>query len=175
MKYAKNESKKIGIEIISKDVSSNIVKLLDSNSIYEIEKDNNGNIESIDYNPKIVNEVLSLASKISTDNFKKVEKKKDGVITKLPFGLITNNIFLENLGPNIPVRILLDGNVLSSLKTDVREYGINSALIQISVRIEANIDIIIPFRKKNIKIVNDIPISIKIIEGNVSSLLSNNY
>ena len=98
--------------------------------------------------------------------------KNDNIITRIPMGMVTNNLFLENLGPKVPVRLNLVGNVLTSLKTRVKEYGMNSALVEISIRIEANVEILVPLRVEQIKIVNEVPISIKIVEGNVSSLLS---
>ena len=173
MKYAKIESKKIAIDIISKGVSDEVITLLDDNDIFYTEKDNNGNVEIINYNSKVVNEVLSVSSKRALENFEKIEDKNDGIVTFVPLGIVTNNIFFENLGPKVPVKLNLDGNILTSLKTNVKEYGINSALIQISVRIEANVQIIIPFYTKEISVINEVPISIKIAKGNVSSILNN--
>ena len=172
IKYAKIESKKIGIDIVSKNVSDEVVRVLDKNDIFELDKDNNGNIEMINYNTKVVNEVLGVASKTVIKNFDILSTKNDNIITRIPMGMVTNNLFLENLGPKVPVRLNLVGNVLTSLKTRVKEYGMNSALVEISIRIEANVEILVPLRVEQIKIVNEVPISIKIVEGNVSSLLS---
>lgn len=172
IKYAKIESKKIGIDIVSKNVSDEVIKVLDKENIFDIEKDNNGNIELIDYNTKTVNKILSVASKTVVKNFDDIEKKDDGIVAKVPMGIVTNNLFLENLGPKVPIRLSLVGNVLTSLKTRVKEYGINSALVEISIRIEANVEVLVPLRVEQIKIVNEVPISIKIVEGNVSSLIS---
>lgn len=172
IKYAKIESKKVGIDIISNGVSDEVVKVLDKNDIFTLDKDNNGNIELIHYNTKVVNEILSLTSKVVMNNFKEIKKRKDGIVTYIPIGIVSNNIFLENLGPKVPVKLSLVGNVLTSLKTNVKNYGINSALVEISVRIEANVEILIPLKTGEIKIVNEVPVSIKLIEGNVSSFLS---
>ena len=172
MKYAEIESKRIAIDIISNGVSDEVIKTLDKKDIFYTEKDNNGNVEVIDYNSKVVNEVLSVSSKKVIKNFEKVENKNDGIVTRIPLGVVTNNIFFENLGPKVPVKLSLDGNVLTSLKTDVKEYGINSALIQISVKIEANVHIIMPLYTKEINVINEVPISIKIAKGNVSSILN---
>lgn len=172
IKYAKIESKKVGIDIISNGVSDEVVKVLDKDDIFTLDKDNNGNIELIHYNTKVVNEILSLTSKVVMNNFKEIKKRKDGIVTYIPIGIVSNNIFLENLGPKVPVKLSLVGNVLTSLKTNVKNYGINSALVEISVRIEANVEILIPLKTGEIKIVNEVPVSIKLIEGNVSSFLS---
>ena len=61
------------------------------------------------------------------------------------------NAFLSNLGPKILVKINLIGNVVSSVETKVRNYGINSALIEIYANIEVTEEVIIPFQKERIK------------------------
>ena len=172
IKNSKIESKKIAIDIISKDISKDVIDILNKNELFIIEKDINGNIELIDYDTKTVNKILLITSKQVSKNFRKLEKNKDGIIMNIPMGAITNNIFLENLGPKVPIKLVLNGNALTSLKTKVKEYGINSALIEVSVKVEANIDIVVPFRSNEIKVVNEIPISIKVVKGNVSSILN---
>lgn len=171
IKNTKIESKKIAIKIISKNVSNDIIKELENKELFIVEKDNNNNIEMIDYDSKVVNELLSIVSKRITKNFNELEKKNN-IVMKVPIGVVTNNIFLENLGPKIPIKLVLNGNVFTSLKTNVKEYGINSALIEVFVVVEANINLIIPFRTSEIKVVNEIPISIKVVKGNVSSILN---
>lgn len=165
------EGKKKGIEIISNNIYDDISSYLDTNELFIVEKDNNGNIEMIDYNTKVVNNILSIASKRVINNYDKFFINSNGIIKNIPIGVVTGNIFFSNLGPKIPVKIRLDGNVLTSIKTKVKEYGINSALIDIYVRIEVNFDIIVPFYSKKIKVYNDVPVSMKVVKGNVSSIL----
>ena len=172
---SKNIVKETGMNIISENVSDKIIKILDKEELFKIEKDANGNIESIDYNTKVVNEILKEVSIISYNNFKKYEKEKDGVVTYIPILSGSKNIFFSNLGPKVPIKLILDGNVITSLQTDVKEYGYNSALIEISVKIEANTEVVLPFKTRNEKIVNIVPVSIKIVEGDVSPLLNTNY
>ena len=172
IRYSKIKSKKIAIDIISKNVSDDVVKILDKEDLFLVERDNLGNIETVDYNSKVVNEILSDTSKRVVKNFQDLKSINNGIIMKIPVGIISNNVFIQGLGPKIPVKIILDGNVLTSLDTKVKEYGVNSALIEVSVKIEANIDVIIPFKTSEIKVINNVPISLKIAKGNVSSILN---
>ena len=172
---SKNIVKETGMNIISENVSDRIITILDREELFKIERDINGNIESIDYNTKVVNVILKEVSNISYNNFKKYEKEKDGIVTYVPLFSGSKNIFFSNLGPKVPIKLILDGNVITSLQTDVKEYGYNSALIEISVKIEANTEVILPFKTTNEKIVNIVPISIKIVEGDVSPLINSNY
>ena len=172
---SKNIVKETGMTIISENVSDEIINVLDKEELFNIEKDINGNIESIDYNTKVVNEILKEVSNVSYNNFKKYEKEKNGIVTYIPLFSGSKNIFFSNLGPKVPIKLMLDGNVITSLDTNVREYGYNSALIEISVKIEANIEVILPFKTSNERITNIVPISIKIVEGNITPLLDKNY
>lgn len=172
---SKNIVKETGMNIISENVSDKIITILDKEELFEIDKDINGNIESIDYNTKVVNQILKEVSLVSYNNFKKYEKEKDGVITYVPLFSGSKNIFFSNLGPKVPIKLILDGNVITSLETNVKEYGYNSALIEISVRIEANTEVVLPFKTSNEKIVNIVPVSIKIVEGNITPLLDKSY
>lgn len=171
MTTSKNIVKETGMNIISENVSDKIIDILDKEELFKIEKDNEGNIESIDYNTKVVNIILKEVSNISYSNFKKYEKENDGIISYVPILSGSNNIFFSNLGPKVPIKLVLDGNVVTSLQTDVKEYGYNSALIEVSVRIEANTEVILPFKSRNEKIVNIVPVSIKIVKGNITPLL----
>ena len=171
MTTSKNIVKETGMNIISENVSDKIIDILDKEELFRIEKDNEGNIESIDYNTKVVNIILKEVSNISYSNFKKYEKENDGIISYVPILSGSNNIFFSNLGPKVPIKLVLDGNVVTSLQTDVKEYGYNSALIEVSVRIEANTEVILPFKSRNEKIVNIVPVSIKIVKGNITPLL----
>ena len=173
IEYAKIESKRVGIDIISKNISKEAIDILKTNNIFNVEKDNNGNIELIDYNTEVVNKILMDSSKIAVENFNDFKKNEDGLVTKVPMGIITNNVFFENLGPKVPIKLDLNGNVLTSLKTNIKSYGINSALVEISIKIEANLIILVPLRSEEINIVNEVPISIKLVEGNAINLLSN--
>ena len=75
--YSENIVKEEAINLVSKNISDNIIKILDKEELFYIEKDNEGNIESIDYNSKVVNMIISEASKTVQDNFNDFQKKKD--------------------------------------------------------------------------------------------------
>lgn len=192
MKYAELETKKMAIAIMSNSVNDDVINILDEEDIFSITKNNDGEVSSIDFDPVVVNKVLSETSETVSDNLKNIEKGniedltfineddydikkiKNGVIAELPMGIITNNALLSNLGPKIPVKINLIGNVVSNVSTKVENYGINSAIVKIYAHIEVTEEVIIPFNTKQIKVVNDIPIAIKIVQGKVPNYYNSN-
>ena len=184
MRQAQIDCKKMAILIIKNSLNDDVLSVLDDD-LYTVIQNNNGEIQTIDFNPVIVNKFLTKTTNVVADNLRNLEKGKiddisfidsddfdiknlkNGVISQIPMGIISNNVLLSNLGPKIPVRLNLVGNVVSSIETKVRNYGINSALIEIYAKVEVTEEVIIPFQTKTIKITNNIPVGIKVINGTV--------
>lgn len=189
MSQAEINCKKMAVLVIKNSVNDEVLSTIDDN-LYSIVQNNNGEIQTIDFNSIEVNKFLSKTTNIVSENLKKLEKGeidnisfiddsydlkklKNGVISEIPMGIISNNVLLSNLGPKIPVRLNLIGNAVSSIETNVRNYGINSVLIEVIAKVEVTEQVIIPFQTKTIKINNDIPIAIKIVNGSVPQYYSN--
>ena len=99
----------------------------------------------------------------------------NGFILSMPIGVASNNIYITNLGPKIPVKIKFIGTLLTNLKTRVQNYGINNALIEIYMDISLQHEIITPvtFQTKDLKY--EILLSAQIINGTVPSLYGGVY
>lgn len=193
IEYSKIETSKIVSTIVSNSVIDEISNNVDINNIFITLKDFNGDIKSIDFNSGEINKILSITAKVVEKNLIYIEngeidklnlnnyinydkeKFKKGIIYELPSGIIFNNVLLNNLLPKIPIKMSLIGNVFSKISTDVEPYGINNALIKVSVNVEAEIKILLPFISSNKKINVDIPVVMKIIEGNVPSYYFDGY
>lgn len=189
MNQAKIDCKKMAIVTIKNSLNDDVLKILDDD-MYNVIQNKDGEIQTIDFNPVIVNKFLSSTTSIVSNNLKKIEKGKindisfinseeyniknlkNGVISEIPMGIISNNVLLSNIGPKIPVKLNLIGNVVSSVETTVKNYGINSALIEIYANVEITEEVIIPFQTERIKITNNIPVAIKIINGSVPDYYS---
>lgn len=188
MSYANVQTKRIGIEVLRNTGTEEVKKLIDENTLFNITKNNNGEIESIDFNTGVINESLAIIGKNVRDRLKEVEQgknlpeeiyeetmdksMKNGIIYEVPAGVIFGNAFLSNIGPKIPVKIKYSGNVGLDVKTRVSEYGLNSALIEVYIYIEVTQRTILPFQSKDIKLTSEIPVIMKVVKGNVPNYLS---
>ena len=74
---------------------------------------------------------------------------------------------LRNFGPKIQIRLDIVGDVLSELETEVKPYGINNALVEVRVKLNAHARVILPLTTKEIDVNNVIPISINIVNGSI--------
>lgn len=188
--YSEIETKKIVSNIISNTVTEEITNNINMDDIFITLKDSNGDIQSIDFNSSEVNKILVNSSKSVEQNLKYLEKGevdklnisnydnekfKNGIIYELPSGIIFNNSLLNNILPKIPIKMSLIGNVLAKLTTSVDSYGINNALIKVNINIEAEVKILMPFVSSNTVLNVDVPILMKIMEGNVPSYYFGGY
>ncbi len=184
LSYSEIETKKIVSSVINSTVIKEISNNIKPDDLFITIKDNNNNIKSIDFNSSAVTNLLYQTSLSVEQNLKYLEngevdklnlsnlsndKLKKGIIYELPSGIIFNNAILNNIFPKIPVKIDLIGNIFCKLNTEVNDYGINNALIKVNINVEVEIKILLPFVSNNSKISVDIPIIMKLVEGNVPS------
>ncbi|MBR2833535.1 MAG: sporulation protein YunB [Bacilli bacterium] len=187
MDYATLEAKKLSSIIINKAISKHITEKVSAEELFEITKDSNGEIKSIDYNSAIINKFLTETTnsvQINLQNIEKGEieglefsdailvdydqkKLEKGIIYEISSGVLLGNPILANVGPKIPVKISLVGDAISNITTDIKNYGINNALIEVNVNIKMNEKIILPFYSELITVETKVPIAIKIITGSV--------
>ena len=191
MSYASVQTKRVGIEVLRNTGLNEVNKRLKEQELFKITKNNNGEIESIDFDTTTFNDALLIVSKVIRKKLSEVEKGvglpeelynnladkklKNGIIYEVPLGVMFNNAFLANLGPKVPVKITYSGNIGLDIKTRVSEYGVNSALIEIFVLVEVTQRSIVPFSSKDVKLTSEIPLVMKVIKGSVPNyLLGNN-
>ena len=173
--------------IINKAISIVIEDDVDINKMLMTILDKDGMIQTIDFNPVIINQVLNkITSTIqmnlkyleegNIDKIKKVNieiskaemrKLRNGIISEIPMGIVFNNTVLSNLGPKIPIRLHCLGDIKSNIKTHVTPYGINNALLELSINLEINAKIIMPFVSENTKLEYTIPLIMKVIQGGI--------
>lgn len=185
--YAKDEITRITTLVINDSINSDMFDELESKKIFDIEKNNKGEILLINYNTKNVNIWLNSIAIMVQNNLKAIEDGnidflnlegsfyneydsnllKEGIICEVPFGAFTNNSLISNVGPKIPIKFNLLGNVDTKIITNVKEYGINNALLEISIEVIANMRVNLPFISDNIMVKSVLPISIKVIQGSI--------
>ena len=187
LNYAELEVKRLSTLVVTKAISKHVTEDLDVDNMFEISKDSNENVNSVDYNPIVVNKFLTTVTssiqlslhEIEEGNITELElsddvevkyskdKKNKGIIFWIPLGVVWENSLLSNLGPKIPVRLNVVGDITSNVNTKVTNYGINNALIEVSVNVKIDEQVILPFTSKKVTIENDVPVALKLVNGAV--------
>lgn len=189
--YANMEARKLASIIINDAINKNF-KDINIDELFIITKEEN-EIKAIDFNPIIVNQVLTNTTTLIQTNLKYLEqgkiellnlntdalidyntdKLRQGIIYEIPSGVIFGNSFLANIGPKIPVRFSLVGDIVSYVNTEVKDYGINNALIEVNIVLELSEQLILPFVTDKITIDTTIPVALKLIQGTVPNYYLN--
>lgn len=192
--YAEAEAKKLIILVINKAVTKQINNV-DTDDIFEVTYNNNGEVILIDFNSKRTSLALSTITSLIELNLRAIEEgnidmlelpdnsldsfDKDllekGVILEVPFGVVNGSSLLSNLGPKVPVKLSLIGDVSSGFSTKVDEYGINNALITLNIDVEVNAKVVLPFVSDEMNISASIPIAMKVIQGKIPEYYLNGF
>ena len=172
VKEANVDAKKSSINILRNAGLYQINELLDVKEVYSITKNNKGEIESVDFNIPVLNEALIIIAKNVRNKLKEEENNNNKMLYNMPLGLVSNNFLFYQTGPKVPVKIKYKGNVTLDLKTRVKDYGINSALIEIYIEASVIQTAVVPFKSDDIKVKADIPIVLKVIKGTNSNIMT---
>ena len=193
--YAQMEARKIASIIINDAVNQNITNDIDIEELFIITRDTNNEVKTIDFNPIIVNQILTETTILVQSNLRYLEqgkvdmlnlmnnalidynqdKLKQGIIYEIPSGVIFGNSFLANIGPKIPVQFSLVGDIVGYINTNVTDYGINNALIEVNIVLELSEQVILPFVSEKITIDTTIPVALKLIQGSVPNYYLNGF
>ncbi len=193
---AERKTSQFAREAINEAVSKRIVDDLQVEDLIQIEVDGQGEIVSIGWNAVVVNRVLRNTTFRVQNFLKRIERgeitpedsldfdvddeiviQEDTVeehraIVRIPIGQATGNTLLANLGPQVPVHFSVVGDVQSDFKREITEYGINNAKVDLSINIQANVQIVIPFSTTTTVVETDIPVYVGVIPGKVPNFYS---
>ncbi len=131
-----------------------------------------------------VNELLYVVNDNILNNIKMLESgqysnidikylQNSDLIFNVPIGVIYDIPILVGIGPKIPFKLDIITNSDNSVYTNIRDYGINNSIIEVILKINLNIQIILPFTSKEVQISKEIPIDTKIIQGKVPTYYGN--
>jgi sporulation protein YunB len=191
--YASLESRKLASIIINNAIAKNVTENIDIDELFIITRDSENEIKTIDFNPITVNKILTKVTNSIQVNLKYIEqgkielldlntdelidydidKLKQGIIYEIPTGVIFGSSFLANIGPLIPVKFSLVGDIISYINTKVTDYGINNAVVEINICLQLAEQVMLPFTTNQITITTSIPVAIKLIQGGVPNYYLN--
>lgn len=167
------------INNIVKEVLSNID--FDQEGIVKVEKGSDGSITQINYDTKILNDILYTALNTidesllaAQDGLADPTTKEvfydDGVIYEVPLGYLTHIYFLYNVGPKIKVRMKMMNDVTGEIKTKTEPYGINNTMVKISLKVNVSAEVLTYLRTTSLLETSEIPIVLQIVNGKTPSI-----
>lgn len=183
MNYSEAEMKRVVTTVINKSVTEEVTNQLEVDSLFALKKENDNTI-IVDFDPVIVNRVMSKISDVVYNNLKLISKKDKLTLEKynldesyfyIPSGIIFNTTMLNNVGPRIPINLEIISSVNPNLKTEVTEYGINNSLIEVYINVIVDVKMILPMYANTMQIVVVVPLAVKLIQGEVPKYYQRGY
>jgi len=188
--YAINETKRLATLVIKNAVNKQLTEE-ELNPEELLVSSTDGNVSRVTVNTNTLNRVLTRTTdkveqylkyinegdvnaleipevEIETDG-----KNSSGFYYEIPLGEATNNVLLGNLGPKIPVRFHMVGNVAADYSSKFENSGINNTSVEIMIDLVVTIQVIIPFATEEVKIPTSIPVVITFINGEVPQFYNN--
>ena len=190
LQYAEVQSNKIASLVVSKAINSRTADVMDVNDIIEEIPTEQDNRVTTKFNTEIITRVqsetvtlvqthLEQAEEGNLDNLPYLDdieydpnamEDNGGIVFFVPLGQATNIPLLGNLGPKIPIRFHVIGNVKSDIIYDFREFGINNAMVEVSIVLKVNVQVIVPLATKITTIEQKIPVALGVISGPVPQI-----
>lgn len=144
--------------------------------IIKITKNKDDEIIALDYDLNktyiVLNEFVTRLNN-NIQNFSEFENfdanfktSNNSLIVSYPFGIYSDNLFVNNLGPRIPVKINLLNNLSTNIKTKVTDYGINSLLLEMYIVVELRHEIVAS-KIYDVQSSYELLIASKILQGSI--------
>ena len=131
--------------------------------LIKVIKDENGNIEMIGTNIISVNEIISdIPIKIQEE----LEKSENNNFN-IKLGSFFGSKIFSGMGPNINIKIQLDGTVETDLKSEFTSQGINQTLHRIYLDVVCKVSILTPVNVISEEIKNQVLLVEGIIAGEI--------
>ena len=187
LQYAEVQTQKIASYVVSKAINSRTSSVLDVNDIIVDLPPGTSDMVTTKFNTDIINQVRAETTALVKEYLEQAEngdlthlpnldnveydvgrmEAGDGIVFFVPMGQALNLPLLGNLGPTIPIRFHIIGNVQSDVISTIREFGINNAYVEVSIHLEVNVQIIIPLATTSATVDQNIPVAIGLIRGTV--------
>jgi len=163
MHVATMRVKQIVTRAINEAISSHVASHANAERLVEWQKSEDGKVSGF---------MLNYAEhmRITSETIETVQRtlhEIKHVPEHIPIGQAIGSAVIASFGPRMPVRFEPVGAAKVELGTRQRDAGINMILVEVYIRITAEMAIIIPFDTKPETVVTEIPISYLLVVGDV--------
>ncbi|MFJ7935715.1 sporulation protein YunB [Sporosarcina sp. NPDC096371] len=189
--YAEVQTTNIAAHVINQALKSKELKLPSNDEIFApIPNDTSGAISiNSDATNRVMGDIHALVANYlkqaetgnldmlpMQDNLEYDPEAMEGqgaVVFFVPLAQALKIPLLGNLGPKIPIRFHIIGDVHTDIESTITEFGINSAVVEVNVVVTVNVQIIVPLASRKSEVVQKIPVAMTIIKGTVPPVFSN--
>ncbi len=200
LKYvSKNLTPKINDLImfrVDRVINSAVVSIMDNTAfaennfldILKITKNKDEEIISVDYDSALSSRLIKKATKEINEVINNIDGKEQlvgltdseyvqynggNLIALVPIGMASDSVFLGNLGPKVPVKVSVMSNYYSTFESRIKEYGINTILIEIYLKMDISNAILLNFKETQVNKTYTVLVASKIVNGRIPEYYGN--
>lgn len=155
--------------IICNEESTKIITNYKYEDLITIHRDKDNNITMIQSNITPINYIISDVGEKIQKRINETEKEK----IHINLGSFLGSKLLSGIGPNIPIKISLVGNVETDLRSEFKSQGINQTIHRIYLQVDCKINILTPYQVTEESISNQVLIAENIIVGKIPEAFYN--
>lgn len=149
--------------IICNEESTKIIQNYQYDDLVTVEKDKEENITMIKTNVTTINYIIS-------DVGEKIQKRLNQTKqedTEIPLGSFTGSKLFSGMGPNIPFKLSVIGNVVTDFRSEFKEAGINQTLHRLYLQVDCTVSILTAYQSTEETISNQVILAENIIVGHI--------
>lgn len=163
MHVAKMRVKQVATQAINKAITERVAERTDLEQLIEWKTDGSGKVSGFMLNYA---EHIRITSE-TVDTVQSALKAVHEVPERIPIGQAFDSAIIASFGPRVPVRFEPLGAAKVELKTRQQATGINMVLVEVYIRVMAEVSIIIPFDTEPELVESEIPVSYLLVVGDV--------
>ncbi|GAX90669.1 sporulation protein YunB [Effusibacillus lacus] len=163
VKIAENYTRKIATEAINDAITKKVAEETDYQQIVQFIKDDRGAVRSAVFNMVEANRIKAQ----TTGRVQSVLKMLQEQEIRLPVGQAFRSTILATFGPTIPIAIVPMGNAKSDIVQTSETSGINQTKYSLTLEMQVQVNVIIPFVTKPVDIQTQVPIAAIVMVGDV--------
>ncbi|MBH5317494.1 sporulation protein YunB [Paenibacillus sp. GSMTC-2017] len=163
MTIAKVRVKQVATQAINKAITEQVARKSESEKLIDWKMNGNGKISGFMLNYA---EHMSITSQTIETVQSTLSEIKD-IPEHIPIGHALNSAIISSFGPRVPVKFEPVGAVKVELSTRERNAAINMVLVEVYIKVVAEVSIIIPFDTEPQIVETEIPISYLLVVGDV--------
>ena len=154
------KAREIGTYIIN-EASNKILDSIDYKNIVSIEENKDNKVLKTDV--VVINKIASDIALEAEKHFDELEKDT----IKIPVGALSGIKLLSGSGPEINIKVIPAGNILTEIKNEFEAKGINQTVYRIYLELTCKVSIVTQYKTIKDEIVNQVLLVETVIVGEV--------
>lgn len=146
---------------IMNNASNIVLDNIDYKNIVSIEENEGNKVLKTDV--VVINKIASDIALEAEKQFRELEKET----IKIPVGALTGSKLLSGSGPNINIRVIPTGNILTEIKNEFESKGINQTVYRIYLELTCKVSIVTQYKTIEDEIINQVLLVETVIVGDV--------